>query len=158
MSAVSMKLKSTAKKPSRILNDPGSSSVQPKTFPPRHSGLTSIPEFPNLRSSGTGPPNCFGCEATYPAMLRRRSRQHGIDSQQRTGFLKLEPRSARKELGIVAIPQIAKKIRLHMTYRKELLFETFEFLATAEKFFIHFRVVEPRHRTAVKSQRSRSND
>src|SRR6185312_16818066 len=52
MSAVSMKLKSTARNPSRILNDVASSIVQPKTFPPRQSGRTSIPEFPNLRRSG----------------------------------------------------------------------------------------------------------
>src|SRR5215470_2925 len=43
-----MRLKPCATNASRILNDVGSSAVQPKTFPPSAKGATSNPDFPSF--------------------------------------------------------------------------------------------------------------
>src|SRR5580658_3943403 len=51
MSAVSIRLKPSATKRSRIWKEVGSSMVHPKTFPPSASGATSIPDCPSLRLS-----------------------------------------------------------------------------------------------------------
>src|SRR6185437_14176608 len=79
-------------------------------------------------------------------------------SEQRTCLFKLEPWRPRKELGVVAIAEIAKKIRFHVPGRKKLLLTSFAFSAAAEELLVEFRIIESRHWTAVEPQRSRGND
>ena len=79
-------------------------------------------------------------------------------SEQRTCLFKLEPWRPRKELGVVAIAEIAKKIRLHVSRRKKFLLTSFTFLTRAKEFFIDLGIIESRHRTAVESQRPRGDD
>src|SRR5581483_2445304 len=79
-------------------------------------------------------------------------------SEQRTCLSKLEPWSPRKELGVVAIAEIAKKIRLHMPGREKFLLASFAFFAAAEELLIEFRIIESGHWTTVEPQRPCGND
>ena len=63
-------------------------------------------------------------------------------SDQRAGFLEAQPGEARKELGVIAIPEIAEEVRLHMPLWKELLLAIAARTRRAEKLVVQFRVVE----------------
>src|ERR1017187_3822544 len=60
-SAVSMKRRPESNAASSTRNEAGSSSVQPKTFPPRQIAGTSGPAFPSLRVFICNSPHRMGC-------------------------------------------------------------------------------------------------
>src|SRR5579863_4772137 len=70
--------------------------------------------------------------------------QIGADSQQSTGFLERQPRAARKHLRGVADAEVAEEVRADARPGEELC--------------IDFGIVEARHRPAVESDRTCSDD
>ena len=65
-----------------------------------------------------------------------------ISSQQRACLVEFQARTAGTEFRAIAVADIAKEIRLHVTFGKEFLLTVFAFACT-EEFFIHLGIIEP---------------
>ena len=77
------------------------------------------------------------------------SRDQGCGLDNLAHLIKSEPRIDRRELARITSAEIAQKVRLHVSRRKELLLAAFAFLARAEKLLVQLGVVEAGHRSAV---------
>src|SRR5436309_199465 len=58
----------------------------------------------------------------------------------------------------LAVPKVAEEIRLHVPFREEFLIAAKAGLAGGKEFFVHLRVIEAGHRTAVQTERPRGHD
>src|SRR6185369_15965447 len=79
-------------------------------------------------------------------------------SKDRAGFVELEPWQARGIARRIPVPDIAKKIRLHMPRGKKLLLTTLTLPARAKELLIQLRIIKPGHRSTIQAESTRRDD
>lgn len=72
--------------------------------------------------------------------------------QQRTRLVERQTPQARVERAGITVPEVAEEIRLHVSFREELLIAAETGLAGREEFLVHLRGIEAGHRSAIEAE------